>query len=76
VKLEDSGFDGEKTVATCSPGVDPALGRRYAEGLRRLGVISTPLFAERISRVTFSPAGFMASHPELTDSEGVTLIGP
>ena len=76
VTLQDSAFDGEKTVVSSSSETDPGLAGRYAEELRRLGAASSPLFAERLSSVCFSPAGFMATHPELTDSEGVTLLRP
>lgn len=75
VILRDSGREGERIVASPSPGMDAdSLGRAW-ERIRETGVESSPLFLRRLSAISFSPALFMASHPESMDAEGVVTLG-
>lgn len=75
VVLRPEPFIGERTVLSPSPGLDLSTAQRYQAQIVRQGVYS-PLALERWQRYsTFSMEAFLASHPELTDDQGVTTLG-
>lgn len=73
--LRYGAFIGEKNVLSPSPGVDLDVAQRYQARITRQGAY-TSLALERFRRYgAFSMEAFLAAHPELTDEQGITILG-
>lgn len=73
--LRPEPFDGERTVVSPTPGLDLDVTQRYRAEIVRHGC-HTSLALERLWRYySFSMEDFLAEHPELTDDQGVTILG-
>jgi radical SAM superfamily enzyme YgiQ (UPF0313 family) len=73
--LRPEPFIGEKAVISPSPGLGLDTTQRYQAEIVRNGAY-TPLALERLCNYyIFSMETFLENHPELTDSEGVTVVG-
>lgn len=73
--LRSEPFVGERTVLSPTPGVDLEMTKRYQGEIVRHGAY-TPLALDRFrSHYSFSMEDFVAEHPELTDEQGVTVLG-
>jgi radical SAM superfamily enzyme YgiQ (UPF0313 family) len=73
--LRSEPFVGERTALSPTPGLGLDVTQRYqAEIVRHGGYTSLAL--ERLRRhYSFSMEAFLAEHPELTDDQGVTVLG-
>ncbi|MBN2392611.1 MAG: B12-binding domain-containing radical SAM protein [Anaerolineae bacterium] len=75
VVLRTEPFIGERTVLSPSPNVDLDMTSRYQSEITRQGAY-TALALERLRCYgAYSMEAFLAAHPELTDENGVTLLG-
>ncbi len=75
VVLRTEPFIGEKIVLSPSPGVDLDMTSRYQSEITRQGAY-TPLALKRSScYAAFSMEAFLTAHPEVTDENGVTVLG-
>lgn len=73
--LRSEPFVGERTVLSPTPGIDLETTKRYQGEIVRHGAY-TPLAIDRFrSYYCFSMDEFVAEHPELTDEQGVTVLG-
>jgi radical SAM superfamily enzyme YgiQ (UPF0313 family) len=73
--LRSEPFIGERVVLSPSPGLDLDVTRHYQTAIVRQGVY-TSVALERLRRYyAFSMEAFLAAHPELTDTQGVTVLG-
>lgn len=73
--LREEPFLGEKAVLSPSTEVDLALTQRYQAEIAQHSAY-TPLALDRLQRYfSFSMEDFLADHPELTDGQGVTVLG-
>jgi len=73
--LRSEPFIGKRTVLSPSSGVDLEMTKRYQADIWSSGVY-TPAMLERFQRYSgFSMEAFLVAHPELTDSEGVVVLG-
>jgi hypothetical protein len=74
VALGEDVFDGERTVLSFSPGLSMETVYSYAEELNAHGRY-TPKVQEVLNKyISFSGENFVATHPALTDDQGVTLL--
>jgi hypothetical protein len=68
-------FIGERTVISPSPDITPEVIARYHAEIDA-NADYTPLSVERVGRYfSFVLEQFFAEHPDLTDDQGVTLLG-
>jgi radical SAM superfamily enzyme YgiQ (UPF0313 family) len=73
--LKHGPFIGETTVLSPSPGLSLDVTQSYQDRISRQGAY-TPLALDRLQRYgIFSMEAFLAAHPELTDDQGVTVLG-
>jgi hypothetical protein len=74
--LRPEPFIGERSVVSPSPTLDLDTILRYEEKIEGCGEY-TPHTLELIDRYyVFSAKDFVEAHPELTDDQGVTVLGP
>jgi len=75
VVLRTEPFIGERSVVSPSPSVNLDMTSRYQSEITHQGAY-TPLALERMRCYSaFSMEAFLAAHPELTDKDGVTVLG-
>jgi radical SAM superfamily enzyme YgiQ (UPF0313 family) len=68
-------FIGEKAVLSPTPGLDVDVTQRYRDEIVHHGA-HTPLALERLRKhFSFSLEAFLGEHPELTDEQGVIVLG-
>lgn len=73
--LKHGPFIGETTVLSPSPRLSLDVTKSYQDRISRQGVY-TPLALDRLQRYgIFSMETFLAAHPELTDDQGITILG-
>ena len=73
--LRPEPFIGERMVVSPSPTVDLDTTLRYEEKIKSCGEY-TPQVLELADRYyVFSAKDFVETHPELTDDQGVTVLG-
>jgi len=73
--LRSEPFIGERSVFSPSPGLEMDVIQHYRNKIVQHGSY-TPLTLERLWRYySFSLNSFLAEHPELTNDEGVTMLG-
>jgi radical SAM superfamily enzyme YgiQ (UPF0313 family) len=73
--LRSEPFLGERTVLSPAPGMDLETTKWYQSEIVRHGAY-TPSALDRFrSYYSFSMEDFLVEHPELTDEQGVTVLG-
>jgi hypothetical protein len=75
VRLRPEHVVGGSTILSPGPGLRLSDAKRYARRAAALGTFA-PQAIDLLGFSTFMPRAFTASHPELTDAQGVTVISP
>jgi radical SAM superfamily enzyme YgiQ (UPF0313 family) len=75
VRLRTEPFPGERTVLSPSPGLDLDVTQHYQAEIARHGNYTSRALERLWHYFSFSMESFLSIHPELTDGEGVTILG-
>lgn len=75
VRLRPEPVVGGSTILSPGPGLRLRDSKRYARKAVALGSLA-PHAIDLLGFSTFVPKAFVATHPELTDTQGVTVISP